>query len=389
MKKITLLLSAALLSLSASADFTGAGYYRLENVNSHRYVCVIDNDCAYVNLVTGDIDSHALVTQKDFEIVCHDPATIIYAVQESGTKYEVAAQGVSMKNMVKYDLHLGTRGKEGDQTMYWLYATQSGATKYLSDPALASKQTGYVALGNPIAGNATSQKKLSWFIVPVAANSANYFGVLPKIEASKGQWTTLYASFPYSVYSPNVEFYYPCAVASTGIVEMKKIEGTVPAGMPVVVKCLSIDPADNRLNVGAAGGTKAKDNLLKGVYFNCYENNGQYVNRVANDKNTMRVLGKCQDGSIGFVLDETLDYIPANTAYIVVEPWYPKELRCVFSHAEFEAGVKEVFIDADQTTPEDVYTVGGILVMSGATQAQISKLPEGFYIIGGKKKYIK
>ncbi|MDE6577670.1 MAG: hypothetical protein K2J82_02405 [Muribaculaceae bacterium] len=389
MKKFFLSLSAIFLSVSAFADFTGAGFYRLKNQNSQRYVSVIDNDCAYVDLVSGSIDSHALITIKSFDEVCHDPSTIIYAAQVAGSKYNIAAQGVSIKNMVQYDLHLGARGKEGDQTIYWLYASKSGATKYLCDPRVASSATGYVSLGNPIANNVSSQKKISWFILPVTANSSNYFGVLPTVEVNNGYWASLYAFFPFSAFSEGVEFYYPCAVSATGLVEMKKVEGTVPGEMPVIVKCNDKDPARNRLNVGASNPGSYKGNLLHGQYFNCYANDGQYVNRLPYHKETMRVLGKCKDGSLGFVVDETLDFIPANSAYIIVEPWYPKELKCVFSHDEYIVGVKDVKVGTATKKKNEVYSLTGVKLYDDATEQQIANLPAGMYIIGGKKKVVR
>lgn len=371
------------------ANFNGAGYYRIKNQFTLRYVTVIDNDCEYIDLVTGKIDGHSLFTIQDFGIICHDPASVIYAKQTSGTQYEVSAQGVSVKDMMQYHLHLGEWGKLGAEILYRLYATDKGVTKYLGDSANSRYPTGTVIFGTPVASSANSQKVVNWTILPISASSDNYFGVLPVVNASGADWASLYASFPYSAYSSGVEFYYPCAMASTGIVEMKKINGAVQGGVPVIVKCPSTDPSGNRLNIGTANGSKPTDNKLKGRYFNCYVSNGKYVNRLAYDKATMRVLGRCSDGSVGFITDETLQFIPANSAYLVVPAWYPKELKCVFSHAEFEAGVGEITADGVSSRPVDVYSVTGVKILSGASEEEVAALPKGIYIVGGKKRLIK
>ncbi len=384
---------STLLALASAipvfANFNGAGYYRIKNQFTLRYVTVIDNDCEYIDLVTGKIDGHSLFTIQDFDIVCHDPASVIYAKKTSGTQYEVSAQGVSVKDMMKYHLNLGEWGKLGNEILYRLYATDKGVTKYLGDSANSRYPTGTVIFGTPVASSTNSQKVVNWMILPISSNGDNFFGVLPTVTASGMEWASLYASFPYSAVSPGVEFYYPCAIASTGIVEMKKISGAVQGGVPVIVKCPSADPAQNRLNVGASGGKKPTDNILKGRYFNCYVSNGKYVNRLAYDKSTMRVLGRCADGSVGFVTDETLKYIPANSAYLVVPAWYPKELKCVFTHAEFEAGVGEITADEEGGRPVDVYSITGVKVLKEATEEEIARLPKGLYIVGGKKRMVR
>ena len=47
------------------------------------------------------------------------------------------------------------------------------------------------------------------------------------------------------------------------------------------------------------------------------------------DPTTMRVLGTASDGSLAFVKDNSLQYIPANTAYITVSASAPDVLKVV------------------------------------------------------------
>lgn len=94
----------------------------------------------------------------------------------------------------------------------------------------------------------------------------------------------------------------------------------------------------------------------------------------------MRVLGRCSDGSLGFIKASGLDYIPANTAYITVPESYPAEIKCVFGNS----AISEIGVDAKKG-PKSVYTMTGVKLYQDATDSQISSLPKGIYIIGGKK----
>lgn len=392
MKRILVLTAVAGSMLTAKADLLGTpAYYRVMNMNSSRYITLIDNKSNGADFKTSTIESHAILLQKSFDLICHDPASVLYIKQIKGASYEIAGQGMTLDNLVQYDVKVMSRGKDSStgQTIYWVYGTQSGMTRYLADGNKVGSQTGTVVINSdPYSPNAASaalaKKQCSWFVYPITDDGANYFGVLPTVAASGSHWASMYASFPYAAYSADVEFYYPCDMASTGIVEMKKVEGAVPGGTPVVVKCGSELPTDNRLNIGATSTAKITDNKLKGAYFACTVSG--FANYVRYDAATMRVLGKCKDGSVGFVKDATLTMIPANTCYLVVPGWYPDELKCVFSHSEFQAGVDTLEAEgADGQKGKNVYTTTGLLLKKGAGTEDISSLPAGIYIIGGKK----
>ncbi|MDE5874569.1 MAG: hypothetical protein K2H15_02885, partial [Muribaculaceae bacterium] len=78
MKRLLLILLTLAGLTGAKADLTTTGYYRIRNVYTQRYVTVADDECTYVDFVAGKIDGHSLVTEKDYSIICHDPASIIY-----------------------------------------------------------------------------------------------------------------------------------------------------------------------------------------------------------------------------------------------------------------------------------------------------------------------
>jgi hypothetical protein len=113
---------------------------------------------------------------------------------------------------------------------------------------------------------------------------------------------------------------------TTGKVHVKEITGGVPASTPVIVKCSAQTPASNKLDVGASTSGSASGNQLTGVYF-CNPNAGAaHTNVKEYDPTTMRVLGTASDGSLAFVKDNSLQYIPANTAYITVSASAPDVL---------------------------------------------------------------
>lgn len=395
MKKLLPLILLSFAATAARADITeGNDYYRIENLNSSRYVSIVENTSDGANFVTATIDSHAIMLNKDFSEVVSDPASVLYIRKKSKNDYEISAQGITLHDLVKYDIKIMERQKIDGRQVYWVYGTKSGMTRYLADGnSRTGAQYGEMVINSdPYSKNhkiaELAKKQVSWFVNPISADSDNYLGVKPTVETAGVYWASLFASFPYAAYSPDVEFYYPAELSSTGLVYMKKVDGVVPAGMPVVVKCGSEDPSSNRLNVGEKTTSRYADNQLRGIYFN-FDADGVH-NFVEYQKDSMRVLGKCKDGSAGFVKAEGLARIPANTAYISVPGWYPDELKFVFDKSDFQVGVEE--IGADESTashPNDVYNLSGVLVMKGATEADISTLPSGFYIVGGKKRIVR
>ena len=113
----------------------------------------------------------------------------------------------------------------------------------------------------------------------------------------------------------------------SGKVVIDEITGGVPTSTPVIIKCASTSAASNKLNVGASTTGTASGNLLTGVYF-CNPNAGaKHTNVIKFEPTTMRVLGKAEDGSLAFVNNVDLTYIPANTAYITVSESAPSVLK--------------------------------------------------------------
>ncbi len=371
MKKIFTLIVAAATTLGVYADLNGDGYYRVENYKTKRYASVIDNRGS-IDIAATTADLQAIKLWLVFDDVSHDPASVFY-ISKVGSEYQLTTQGTGVYQIIDHYLKLRENGNSKGQKLYMAYGTDGRVTKYLADGNSWSGNRGTM-------GTNSSGDYRKWFILPMDAAGENFYGAMPDVDADGSLYTTVYASFPFSAYSSGVKMYYVSNVKN-GWVELSEIEGTVPAATPVVVECVGTEPGDNRMTVGGTGSA-VSGNKLKGKYFNC--DIAGHINRVKYDPTTMRVLGRCADGSLGFVKASGLDYVPANTAYLVVPGWYEDELKCVKTHSEFEADVDEIEA-VGGNKPRAVYSITGVQLYQDATDEEIASLPKGIYIIGGKK----
>ena len=96
---------------------------------------------------------------------------------------------------------------------------------------------------------------------------------------------------------------------------------------------------------------------------------------------TMRVLGKAADGRLAFVTDYSLDYIPANKAYLTVPTGTPETLYVVTS---IPSGIETV--NAVDVTSQNC----GVWSLSGQRMGDSTEgLSKGVYIVNGRKTIVK
>lgn len=334
MNRIKLLLLATVCTLSANAQLNGDGYYRAQSSEQGRYIRIIDNRGS-VNLQATDADMEALRTRAGFENVVSDPATIIY-IKKMNKGYDFQSQGTGSYQIISYEVLLDDMG----DNKYWCFASKSGMTKYLADQLIDYEMLPWLddeekeeylnhgRLVTNIAPDYEGGKYLDWNILPVKDAEGFYFGLQPNVSASDGYYQTFYAAFPFTFLSEGMSAWYVSKVnEATGKVIIKEVTGGVPKSTPVIIKCASQNAASNKLNVGASTSGTADGNLLTGVYFCNPDAGPKHTNVVAYDANTMRVLGTAADGSLAFVKDNNLKYIPANTAYITVSASAPAILK--------------------------------------------------------------
>ena len=373
MRKSIVLSIAMGVALSASADFTGAGYYRVRNLKTERWASVIDN-YGYIDYGNTTADLQAIKLQKNFDVVCSDPASVLY-IYPIGKKYQLEAQGTGIEQIIGHHADLTVNGSSAGERLYLCSGTYEGFTKYLGDGKFFPGDLGAMATN-------TSNDYRRWFIRPITDEGENFFGVKPTIEADGKYYATMYGGFPFSAYSEGVKAYYVAGVHND-MVYLEEIEGTVAASTPVVMECSTDSPATNRLHIGGTG-TPVRGNRLQGVYFCNWEvgPTSKHYNVRRYDPATMRVLGIRGDGALGFITATDLEFIPANTCYITVEAGSPAEYRIV-DKDEYTAGVDDIALD--ETASNDVYNMHGVLILRDATDTQIDALPRGIYIIGGRK----
>ena len=321
MKRIQLLLLTLIFTLAAQAQIAN-GYYRVKSSKQERYARVLDNRGS-INLQTTDADMGALCTQRSWDIVVSDPGSVIY-IKKMTEGYDLQSQGTGSYSIISYEV----RAKDMGDGKYWCYASKGGMTKYLADEQITFLSTEEeIERGSLVTNIGPSQGEyLDWDVIPVTTGD-NYFGLAPTVAAGGSYYQTFYAAFPFTFFSAGMEAYYVDDInESTGKVHIKEITGGIPASTPVIIKCSAQAPTSNKLNVGASTSGSASGNKLTGVYF-CNPNAGKHTNVKEYDPSTMRVLGTASDGSLAFVKATSLQYIPANTAYITVSTSAPDVLK--------------------------------------------------------------
>ena len=360
MKKLNLLVLTAAFATTASAQLNGDGYYRVQSSLQQRYISVVD-DYGKIDLSTTTADLAALRTVLGFERVVSDASSIIY-IKQMGGGYDLQSQGTGSYAIINYAIQIQNLG-DGN---YWASASRSGLTKYLMDKIVDPRLTpedekiigGVTTIGTP-------SDKADWKIIPVTTAN-NYFGLTPNVSVGANYYQLFYAAFPFTFSSTGMNAYTVTKVDKEhSAVVIEELTNGVPASTPVIVKCSSSDPANNKLNVGASASSSASGNLLKGVYF-CNDVTDQlHRDVVAYDAATMRVLGKASDGSLAFIKDASLKNIPANSAYITVSTDTPAELK-VYTQAEYDDMFQAVAVQVTvndatrkygEANPELTYTV--------------------------------
>lgn len=331
MNRINLLLLAATFAATASAQLNGDGYYRVQSAKQGRYISVVDNRGS-IDVSTTTADMSALQTVLGFERVVADPSSIIYIKKINGG-YDLQSQGTGSYSIISYAIQITDLG----DGCYWASASKSNMTKYLMDAEISWMLPADDP--NRIWGNVTtigtpSKDEADWYILP--ANGSNYFGLNPDVSVGGSYYQTFYADFPFTFNSTGMSAYTVSKIdPKKSAVVISELTAAVPSATPVIVKCSSNEPAKNKLNILNSKPSSISGNLLKGVYFCNEVTDTRHRNVVAYDATTMRVLGKAADGSLAFVKQAGLKYIPANTAYITVSADAPAELK-VYTQAEYD-----------------------------------------------------
>lgn len=385
MKRLLLsFLTILFIANNLFAQLAGNGYYRVQNFKTGRYVYVIDNKGS-VNINTTSVDMNAIILWKDFEKAASDPASVIYIKHIDGAEYDLHAQNTST-----FDITGGYHVKIRDNKdgTYFASGTAHGVTVYLSDVSKSSTQYGFM--------NDGTGDYRKWHIIPINQDDDKYFGVKADISNNGKYYTTMYANFPFSTTCVDTKVYTICGVRDNIAIIREEI-GDIAAGTPIIFECKSNKPIDNKLDIHESSVKPISDNCLNGTYYCNSEYN--HVNRIANDKSTMRVLGIMSNGELGFITADC-EYMPANKAYLVVSADTPQEIP-IMTEEEYQVyldnkqneepkeeplpdGIQR--IESDNNKSYGIYTILGVKISDNPND--IDNLPKGLYIINGRK-YIK
>lgn len=355
MKKLFASAMLAIVGLTANAQLTGSGYYRVYNYGSKNYVWVCDNTGS-INYVAGSADVGAMQLWPDLERAVSAPASVLYFDSKGNNHWDIRSQSTGIYQIIKRSVEIKSKGTSGGLYFYELSATESGLTVYLTDDGKWSSRVEYTSLGSHGTG---SYRR--WIVVPIDVNTDNYFGIAPTIHIGDKHYAPFYADFPFSFASAGMKAYYVSKVDGDIAVIKELTSSVIPASTPLLIECSSANQSDNRLNLLTGSHAKPSDNMLDGVYF-CNEFRNTSKDAItAFDAQTMRVWNVNAAGKL--VLSDKTDllhsswftsdlnpYLNANQSFLPVAAGTPSELR-LMTEEEYnnrEIAVTSLTISATQ-----------------------------------------
>lgn len=386
-KRLFLLLLGCATMFGAQAQLSGAGYYRVKNVSSGRYMSLSDNQSRGVDFNSCTADCGAMQTSKIMDNIYSDPGSIFYLDHIGGVSYNVVGQGTSLHDIINYYIYISPVG-----SYYKIYQEQKGQRITLSDFDDVEENESYVA---------TTGGKTTWYITPLNTTD-NYIGVKPTISVGDKHYAAVFTGYPYTLGTGMKAYYINKVIENEGVVIIKELTGTIPAKTPVLIECSSTDISKNQITPVLNSDAVPSDNLAIGVYFCLGDRWSAHYNSTKFDPSTMRVLSLNTYGNLAVststqnlktVMIEprgadgkhlTVTAIPANSWYIPVSSSAPSELKLVTAE-QYATGIKDITVKP--ASLYNVYTLEGVQIKKNATS--ISDLHQGIYIINGKKVVIK
>lgn len=386
-KRLFLLLLGCATMLGAQAQLSGAGYYRVKNVSTGRYMSLSDDHSRGVDFNSCTADCGAMQTSKIMDNIYSDPGSIFYLDHIGGVSYNVVGQGTSLHDIINYYIYISPVG-----SYYKIYQEQKGQRITLSDLDDAEEDESYVA---------TTGGKTTWYITPLNKID-NYIGVKPTISVGDKHYAAVFTGYPYTLGAGMKAYYINKVIEKEGVVIIKELTGTIPAKTPVLIECSSTDISKNQITPGLSSVAVPSDNVAKGVYFCLGDRWSAHYNSTKFDPSTMRVLSLNTYGNLAVststqnlktVMIEpkgadgkhlTITAIPANSWYVPVSSSAPSELKLVTAE-QYATGIKDITVKP--ASLYNVYTLEGVQIKKNA--ASISDLHQGIYIINGKKVVIK
>ena len=368
MKKIFVLIMAV-CAISAQAQLAN-GFYHIKNVATGRYLSINDTEPGNYKVSAGDVNMGGIRTYLSYDTVAVSPSCVIFVKRLDNGKYDLCGQGSSIYAMTseKFGVDIYSQGGA-----YKISGTAKGFTKTLSDGSPSQKDSW---LMNRL------DNTQSWKFLPVNT-SDEYIGIRPDVRTADGSYYgTIYAGFNFRLVSEGMAAFYVSNAGGTGFT-MKQIEDeVVPAGTPVIIRCNSANPEENKIEPVIGGYSFDHINWLGGVY--CSLHVTRHHNATRFDPLTMRLLGLSDNGKLAFISNPPVERLykdvslMANKAYLKVSP---EDADVMTIDGYTPDAVNKV--KADNQLSTGIYTLTGIRTPDGAT------LRPGVYIQNGKKVIVK
>ena len=375
MRKITLSIIAMLASawtLDASAQLAD-GFYHIKNVTTGRCISINDTNPSNYKVSSGDVNMAGIRTYLDYDTVAVSPSCVIFIKRLANGQYDLCGQGSSLYEMsskrLGVDLSLQNDGS------FRITGTADGITKTLSD-------------GSPSEDDSWLMNRLNTTELwqAKAINTSNEFiGIRPEVRTADGSYYgTMYAGYNFRLVSPGMAAFYVSNAGGSGFT-MNEIEGDIiPSGTPVIIRCNSADPEDNKIEPVIGGYTFDQPNWLGGVFCSLYVS--RHHNTTLFDRITMRVLGLSEDGQLAFISNPAPErlykdqFLMANKAYLKVNP-NDADVMTLGGYTAINDA--KTSVKSSDDTNSGIYTLAGVRLPEGAT------LRPGIYIQNGKKRIVR
>ena len=397
-------------------QYSGPGYYRLKNRGeAGRYISIendkVSEESKKVSFSGGKSVYAAMESLKTVKNKDYVPGTIMFVTGQA-SDLTLEAQGENTADLLDKFGYSGYKLKANSQGE--LNTTYSGYQIDMIDFGFdyPVNRDGFCAVAtlNYIRTNDIKYYAL-WDFIKID-NENEYFGIYPNenIKVGDKYYTTIFTTFSFKL-REGMKAYYIDQHNYTGsiqepIAELKEItDGIIPAATPVIIECSSNFVSDNKVTLLMEDQSPITGNELKGRVF-CYvpsEKEDQNMkNALAFNESTMRVLG-VKDGKLAMVTDNNSAlkiitksngvkerYIPANKAYLPISSSdtaaTANGVKLLLPDEYAAATSISKVVSEEKPTKEGIYTLTGVKVKEGNAS---ENLPNGIYIINGKKQVIR
>lgn len=358
-----------------------SGYYRVINSNSGWYCWLVDQTGG-VNGTTAQMYALQVTDPTKFSPIS-EPASVIYVEHISGTKYDLKAQGTSVKSFTGFYLTIDGNAKTNK---YQVSANYQGATLYLAEDTKLNARRYH-----DVTTSASATSRL-WSPLPVSSSSAdNYFGIKPTMKIGDKYYAPFYASFPFSFASDGMKAYIISEVADDDVAIISEVKkNIIPASTPVLIECSSEDPSKNRLELLEPGSYPSVGvNALKGVYFcsDFIDTDKSTYCRTTFDPKKMRVWNVNAEGKlclstatdllhVSYYSYEKDRYLNANSSYLPVVASANTELK-IMTDEEYDEylGIEDIMLD--NAGVSHIYSVDGKQLKSAQSGINIVRTADG------------